>query len=541
MRKLSGMKLDDDEDLGRPDRVEAFQTDDEENQAERAHLDDDTDSDSSSPSTKLSISVDATIWPQSYRQSMDMLTSVTPPPVSFLRNTASTGAISFLSSAYKRSQVGQSESSLIDPLIPSTSSIKEEEPTLVQGHFSSCSKFSYSELPPPQKQCSFAQSVLNGTNILCGLGLLTTPYALKQGGWFSLTILLMFAIMCYNTGILLRRCLDSSPGLETYPDIGQAAFGSAGRLGISIALYLELYASCVEYIILMTDNLCSIFPNTQMRIAGIDFDAQQTLAIIVALVVLPTVWLRNLSLLSYLSVGGIFASILVTTSLFWVGVDQVGFHPGGKAIDLANLSVTIGLYGFGFAGHSVFPNIYSSMKEPSKFPAVLMISFGFCFVMYTGVAIAGYLMFGDSIKTQYTLNMPQELYASKIAVWTTIVIPLNKFALTLLPVALSIEELLPSPKLRNYATSVVVRTLLVFSCLVVALTFPYFGAVMALIGSALAMSVALVIPCASYLKIFNGRLSKTEVGKCFLIIVVGVVCALLGTYSAITRLASKGE
>ncbi|KAI4354526.1 hypothetical protein L6164_003379 [Bauhinia variegata] len=297
-----------------------------------------------------------------------------------------------------------------------------------------------------------------------------------------------------------------------------------------------LQSSCVEYIILMSNSLSSAFPSIPLRLAGIDLDIYQTYTIIAVLFILPTVWLRNLSLLSYLSVGGIIASILVITSLFWVGVvDQVGFHRGGKALDLANLSVTMGLYGYGFAGHSVFPNIYSSMKEPSKFPGVLMISFGFCFVMYTGVAVAGYSMFGDSIKTQITLSMPKGFYASKIAVWTTIVNPWTKFALTLLPVALSIEELLPF-ELRNYAASVVVRTLLALSCLVVALSFPYFGAVMGFIGSALAMTVALIMPCAIYLKLYNGRLSKMQVAGCILIITVGAVCAVIGSYSALTSL-----
>lgn len=79
-------------------------------------------------------------------------------------------------------------------------------------------------------------------------------------------------------------------------------------------------------------------------------------------------------MMSLCSVGGIAASIVVTSCLLWVGVvDKIGFHPGGRAINLASVSVSIGLYGFGFAGHSVFPNIYSAMKEKSKFPIVLVV------------------------------------------------------------------------------------------------------------------------------------------------------------------------
>ena len=77
-----------------------------------------------------------------------------------------------------------------------------------------------------------------GINVLCGVGILSTPYAMQQGGWLGLSILLIFAVLSFYTGILLRACLDSKPGLETYPDIGQAAFGAIGRVAISVAAFL---------------------------------------------------------------------------------------------------------------------------------------------------------------------------------------------------------------------------------------------------------------------------------------------------------------
>lgn len=47
-------------------------------------------------------------------------------------------------------------------------------------------------------------------------------------------------------------------------------------------------------------------------------------------------------------------------------------------------------------------------------------SFAFCFFIYTGVAICGFLMFGDSVKSQFSLNMPREFVASNIAIWTMV-------------------------------------------------------------------------------------------------------------------------
>ena len=71
-------------------------------------------------------------------------------------------------------------------------------------------------------------------------------------------------------------------------------------------------ASCVEYIILVSDNLSSLFPNTHMRFAGTNLDPHQLFALTAAVIVLPTVWLRNLSLLSYIS--GFLILIIVVLS-----------------------------------------------------------------------------------------------------------------------------------------------------------------------------------------------------------------------------------
>jgi len=67
IRMQSGkMKLD--EDLS-PNREDDFQTNNEENQAQRVfeHLDEDTDSDNSPPSGNLSNEISIISWPQNYR------------------------------------------------------------------------------------------------------------------------------------------------------------------------------------------------------------------------------------------------------------------------------------------------------------------------------------------------------------------------------------------------------------------------------------------------------------------------------------------
>lgn len=53
--------------------------------------------------------------------------------------------------------------------------------------------------------------------------------------------------------------------------------------------------------------------------------------------------------------------------------------------------------------------------------------------------------------------------------------PITKYALTITPVMLSLEELLPLDLRESYSVSVIVRTILVFSTLIVSLAVPFFG------------------------------------------------------------------
>lgn len=57
----------------------------------------------------------------------------------------------------------------------------------------------------------------------------------------------------------------------------------------------------MEYITLVGDNLASIFPDASLNFLGAELSSPQLFAVTTALAVLPTVWLKNLSLLSYLS------------------------------------------------------------------------------------------------------------------------------------------------------------------------------------------------------------------------------------------------
>ncbi|KAH1261712.1 Amino acid transporter AVT1C [Glycine max] len=422
-------------------------------------------------------------WPQSYRQSIDLYGSVPSPNIGFLGTTSLSRLGSTLLKCYNQKK---------KPLLKPT---EEEQPrhTLLPPQISRKSSIRISKVshePHIPGQCTFGQAVLNGINALCGIGILSTPYAAKEGGWVGLSILLLYAVFSFYTGLLLRYCLDSAPGLETYPDIGQAAFGTTGRVIIS--------ACCIEYIIVESDNLSTLFPNAHISLGGTQLNAHILFAILTALALLPTVWLRDLRILSYISACGVVATILVVLCLFWVCfVDNADIHTQGTTttFNFATFPVAIGLY----------------------------------------VAIMGYAAFGEATLSQYTLNMPQHLVAAKIAVWTTVVNPFTKY-----------PSYAPSNVSRGVDTNKQSQLFHIFqahqnssssfytACWSFSSLFR-FGDVIDWIFT----HNSLILPAACFLSIRGGRITRFQVSLCVTIIAVGVVSSCFGSYSALYEIIEE--
>ncbi|TYH76027.1 hypothetical protein ES332_D04G057100v1 [Gossypium tomentosum] len=350
---------------------------------------------------------------------------------------------------------------------------------------------------------SFFKTCFNGLNALSGVGILSTPYALASGGWLSLILLFAIATAAFFSGLLIQRCMDSDSNIRTYPDIGELAFGKKGRLIVSIFMYIELYLVATGFLILEGDNLQNLFPNMEFEVGqGLTIGGKQGFIIIVSLIILPTVWLDNLSLLSYVSASGVLASGIILGSIIWTGAfEGIGFQQKGTLVNWDGMLTAISLYAFCYCAHPVFPTLYTSMKKKHQFSNV-------------------------------TLNLPASI-SSKVAIYTTLVNPIAKYALMVTPIVNAIKTRF-SCRYNLRFLSILIGTNLLISTVLVALAIPFFGSLMSLVGALLSITASIILPRLCYLKIsgiyrrFNGQL----VGIC-LIIIVGVCLVIFGTYTSV--------
>eukprot|EP01025_Chloroclados_australasicus_P023751 TRINITY_DN239_c1_g1_i11.p1 TRINITY_DN239_c1_g1~~TRINITY_DN239_c1_g1_i11.p1 ORF type:complete len:558 (-),score=44.77 TRINITY_DN239_c1_g1_i11:2674-4212(-) len=432
--------------------------------------------------------------------------------------------------------------------------------------------FSAAESESKEGSSTYFQALFNCVNILMGVGILSIPYALKEGGWASLGVLSLLAVCTNYTGKILAKCqevpvmydennvlvssLDLSEDeaqegeeqktvmegqrtfLESYEDIGEAAFGQFGRRFITMVLYTELIGTCSLFFILEGDHLQLLLQSILGR--HYHLPSQEVLMAMSAGLFVPTTWLKDLGALSYVGAMGVCSALGLT------GVVLYNFFAGGihiadtSYVNMAHLPVTFGLTAFVFAGHAVFPSIRMSMKDKHLFPKVLDRAYFIVLTACIAIGAAGYLMYGNRTLEEVTLNLPRGLMRDA-AIGLILVSPFTKFALTLEPVAQGLEETIGIKKnaVGGDLIAKSVRTALGLSTLALAAGVPFFGYVMAVIGSFLTLTVSVIFPSMCYLRLYENEIDSRETWFNYFIIALGVLCAVFGSYTSINDLLTE--
>ncbi|KAK9064704.1 hypothetical protein SSX86_016086 [Deinandra increscens subsp. villosa] len=335
----------------------------------------------------------------------------------------------------------------------------------------------------------------------------------------------------FFTAVLIKRSMDIDPTIKTYPDIGHRAFGRPGRFIVLVTMNLELYLVATAFLILEGDNLSHLFPDIHFHLFGMHMDSKKSFVLIVTAIILPTTWLRNLRILSYISATGVMSSFIILGSIIWIGkFDGAGFEEKGQVVNWKGIPSALSLYVFCYGAHPLFPTLYTLMRRKRQFSKVLLFSFGLCTMIYASMGVVGYLMFGVKVNSQVTLNLPTSKTSSKVAIFTTLVSPIVKYALVVTPVVETIEEHFIPRKQRAFSL-LLIRTTLVITTMIVALSLPFFEQLMSIIGALLNVTLSILLPSLCYLKISGAyKVFGLELVIIGLIVLLGI---FIGTVSVV--------
>ncbi|EDN06450.1 conserved hypothetical protein [Histoplasma mississippiense (nom. inval.)] len=359
-------------------------------------------------------------------------------------------------------------------------------------------------------QSTVPQTIFNSVNVLIGIGLLSLPLGLMYAGWFIGILLLIFsAVSTTYTAKILAKCMDVDPTLVTYADLAYISFGPHARIVTSLLFCLELMGACVALVVLFADSIDALFPGLgALRwklICG---------AILIPMNFVP------LRLLSLSSILGILCCTSIVLIIFIDGIIKT--ESPGSLRDPARTSL--------------LPDNWSAVP----------LSFGL--IMYLAMAVAGWLMFGPDVRDEITSNI---LLTAGYPNWLSVcivafiaIIPLTKVPLSTVESLCGLHPPPPNPnrknKLRNTSkqgSSALLRKTVQFTarivtiCIItfIAIVFPYFDRIMALIGASLCITICIILPVAFYLKIFGRSILFWERVVDWVLLGVGSVMAVVGT------------
>lgn len=281
-------------------------------------------------------------------------------------------------------------------------------------------------------------------------GILALPVVLRDTGLcFGLVLCVIGALLANVSLTMLVTAADAvvyARGLESrrdisYSEIVAVLLGPKMSVVMQVTLFVYCFGTTVGYLLVIGGSIDSFCSATHIALPSPSLPV-----IIAAAVAFPLTLLRNMGDLAYSSLGAILA-MLFTSICIMVRAIQHGSFEGlpNPYIRIApNFCSSATLVFFAYNCHVNIFSIYSDLKVPllSRIKKVTSRAVWLELLLYTGVAAAGYLTFGDQTQGNILSSYPNSdtlLVVCKMLVGLALTanLPLGVF-----PARQSLEELL---------------------------------------------------------------------------------------------------
>ncbi|KAM5128722.1 LOW QUALITY PROTEIN: sodium-coupled neutral amino acid transporter 5 [Callospermophilus lateralis] len=267
---------------------------------------------------------------------------------------------------------------------------------------------------------SFGMLVFNLSNAIMGSGILGLAYAMAHTGIiFFLVLLLCIAFLSSYSIYLLLTCA-SVVGIRAYEQLGQRAFGPAGKVVVAAVICLHNVGAMSSYLFIIKSELPLVirtFLNEDLY--GSWLDGNLLIIIVSVLIILPLALMKHLSYLGYTSGLSLTCMLVFLISVIYEkfqidcpishnetaieskdppGIPAQGFNSSCEAqmfIVDSQVSVWVPIMAFAFVCHPEVLPIYTELSrtQEHRMQAVANVSIGAMFCTYSLTATFGYLTF----------------------------------------------------------------------------------------------------------------------------------------------------
>ncbi|XP_066352013.1 lysine histidine transporter 1-like [Miscanthus floridulus] len=403
-------------------------------------------------------------------------------------------------------------------------------------------------------------SAFHNVTAMVGAGVLGLPYAMSELGWeVGIAVLLLSWIITLYTMWQMVEMHEMVPGkrFDRYHELGQHAFGE--KLGLWIVVPQQLVVEVGLNIVYMVTGGQSLqkFHDVVCDDKCKSKDIKLTYFIMIfASCHFVLSQLPNFQSISGVSLAAAVMSLCYST-IAWIASVQKGksadVHYGLRATTppgkVFGFFGALGDVAFAYAGHNVVLEIQATIPstpdKPSKKPMWkgVVVAYIIVAVCYFPAALVGYWAFGNGVDENILVTLRKPKWLIALANMMVVVHLIGSYQVYAMPVFDMIETVLvrkfgfrPRLMLRLIARSVYVGF-----TMFVAITFPFFSALLSFFGGFAFAPTTYFLPCIMWLTIYKPKTFSISWFTNWICIVLGVLLMVLSPIGGLRQIILKAK
>ncbi|XP_041359455.1 amino acid transporter AVT3B-like isoform X2 [Gigantopelta aegis] len=330
----------------------------------------------------------------------------------------------------------------------------------------------------------------------------------------------------------------------SYGDVGYQAMGHTGRFLVDLAIVLSQIGFCCAYLIFIAQNLSDYMAGMKLG---------HWLMILLPTLCMLTM-LRHLGSLAITSLMAQCSNLMAFGVVFWFDFEHFySIEYSEKMLNNSNCSLHPAKFRFSglpfflciaiycYEGAGMILSLEASVHEDLrfKFKKYFISTMVLVTTLYITFGACGYLSFGPETNQIITLNLPngQSVDSSMIVKSFLCLALYFTYPVMMFPVTKILERYFLPDADKQYWKGNIMRAILVVITGFIVMAIPNFAILMALIGASCCILLALVLPGAFHLKIFNVSLTRSQRLINWSLIIMGILGTIVGMWDALRRVA----
>nr|XP_057907026.1 sodium-coupled neutral amino acid transporter 3-like [Doryrhamphus excisus]XP_057907028.1 sodium-coupled neutral amino acid transporter 3-like [Doryrhamphus excisus] len=418
---------------------------------------------------------------------------------------------------------------------------------------------------------SFGMSIFNLSNAIMGSGILGLAFAMSNTGIILFIILLIFIaiLSAYSIHLLLKSA--GVVGIRAYEQLGNRAFGPAGKLLAAVVITVHNIGAMSSYLFIVKSELPLViqaFLGKQENTGEWFLNGNYLIIIVSVAIILPLALMKQLGYLGYTSGFSLSCMVFFLFSVIYkkfnIPCPLDSHHNTSSSMHLVydNLTATeeddvfcdarlftinsqtaytIPILAFAFVCHPEVLPIYTELRDATKkrMQNVANISILAMFIMYLLTALFGYLTFYGAVESEL-LHTYIRVDALDVLILCVRLAVLMAVTLTvpvvLFPIRRAILQILCPDKPFQWARHIAIAFCLIFLVNLLVIFVPSIRDIFGLIGATSAPSLIFILPGIFYIRIIPSEqepfLSRPKIqaasfaalGFIFMIVSLSFIC-----------------